>query len=134
MLESLVKHHYDAVAAGHLVAHRCADCGTLTYPITTCCESCGSWEYEEVELSGRGTLLFASHNLGLACNPRFQQFAPYVFGHIVLEEGVVCDAFIKGVAGTPEAVEALYERGPVPVVFDPLDTGDLMVTAFSIAS
>ena len=33
MRDSLIKRHYDGLASGKLVAHRCRACDKLTYPI-----------------------------------------------------------------------------------------------------
>jgi uncharacterized OB-fold protein len=131
---STVKHYYDALADGRLVADRCRSCATITFPATGCCESCGSYDREEVELSGRGTLLFASHNTAPACHPRFNPYAPYVYGHVMLEEGIPAQGIIQGPAGTPEVIRELFERGPVPVVLDVLQTEDLPVIAFRLVA
>jgi len=39
---------------------------------------------------------------------------------------------IRGLAGTPEVIRDLFERGPVPVVLDVLHTADLPVIAFRL--
>ena len=127
---SKVARYYAKLAEGRLVADRCTSCGTLTFPGTGCCEACGSYEQVEVELSGKGTLRFASHNTAPACHPRFTPYAPYVYGHIMLEEGIAAQAIIRGIEGTPEAIRALFEQGPIPVVLDVVKTSDLPVIAF----
>src|SRR5664279_1049723 len=132
MTTSLVKEYYDSLAAGKLVAHRCSDCDTITCPATMCCERCGSYSYTDITLSGRGTLLFASHNLA-ACHPRFVPYAPYAYGHIVLDEGVIVQGIVHGVDGTAEAIAELYPRLPLPVVAEVLQTEDLPVLTFHLA-
>jgi uncharacterized OB-fold protein len=132
MTTSLVKTYYDALAEGRLVAHRCTDCATITFPQTGCCESCGSYSHEDIELSGRGTLLFASHNLA-ACHPRFVPYAPYAYGHVVMEEGVTVQGMVQGVDGTADAIAELYPRLPLPVVAEVLRTDDLPVLTFRLA-
>lgn len=132
MSTSLVKDYYEALEGGTLLAHECSDCGTLTFPATGCCERCGSWSHEDRLLSGRGTLLFASHNLA-ACHPRFVPYAPYAYAHVVLEEGVTVQGMLQGVAGTPDAIAELYPRLPLPVVAEVLRTEDLPVLTFRLA-
>jgi uncharacterized protein len=130
---SLIQQHYDALKTGKPRAHRCTSCKHLTFPITTACEQCGSFEYEDVALSGKGTLMYASHGVAPPPHPRFEKFAPYVYGHIKLAEGIFAQAMIRGVAGTPEAVEKLWKTLPAPVTIDVLETADLPVLAFKLA-
>ena len=129
---SAIRAYYDALAAGTFVASACRTCGRLTFPPTVCCEHCGSWDVETRELSGRATLLFASHNITPACHPRFVDIAPYVYGHLRLEEGPIVQAIILGVQPTPEDLHRLFARGPVPVTAEVLRMGDLPVLAFRI--
>ncbi|HVV83921.1 MAG TPA: zinc ribbon domain-containing protein [Kofleriaceae bacterium] len=130
MSESIIQRHYDGLKLGTLRAHRCRACNHLTFPMTTACESCASFEWDEVTLEGKGQLVFASHGAAPPPHPRFEKLAPYVYGHIKLAEGLFTQAIIRGVEGTPEAVAKLYEKLPVPVVLDVLETADLPVIAF----
>lgn len=132
MRDSLIKRHYENLRQGKLLAHRCGACNAVTFPITTACERCGSTQWTELQLSGRGTLHFASHNLAPAPHPRFAGIAPYVYGHIVLEEGITTQAILQGVAPEPAALQALYERGPQPVRLEVMETADLPVMAFRL--
>jgi hypothetical protein len=132
MNESIIKRHYDGLKAGQLRAHRCTKCHHLTFPMTTACEACASFSFDEVTLSGQGTLLFASHGAAPPPHPRFAKFAPYVYGHIKLAEGVITQAMIRNLEGTPEVVEKLIAKLPVPVVLEVLETEDLPVMAFKI--
>lgn len=130
---SAIERHYRALEDNRLIGHRCVACGAWTVPITIACGSCGSGEYEEVTLVGTGTLLYAAHNIAPAPHPRFAALAPYVFGHVILDEGVAVQGIVKGIEPTPEATRALFERGPVPIVLDVLVTDDLPVVAFRLA-
>lgn len=132
MSTSIVKKHYDALSQGRLLAHKCKACGHITFPMTTCCEECASFSNEEIALSGSGTLLYASHGVAPPPHPRFAKLAPYVYGHVMLKEGVVTQGIVRGVEGTPEAVEALYGKLPRPVTLDVLKTEDLPVMAFKV--
>ena len=132
MTTSLVKEYYDGLTEGRLVAHRCDDCGTSTFPATMCCESCGSYAYSDLTLSGRGSLLFASHNIA-ACHPRFVPYAPYAYGHVLLDEGVIVQGLLQGVEGSATAIAELYPRLPLPIVTEVLQTEDLPVLTFRLA-
>lgn len=131
-MTSLIERHYTGLAEGVLRAHRCTDCAAITFPITTCCVACGCWTYEDIELSGAGTLLFASHNVAPATHPRFADLAPYVYAHVMLDEGIVAQGILQGIDPTPEAISDLFDRGPVPVVLDVLQMPDLPVIAFRL--
>ena len=127
---SAIERHYKALEDNRLLGHKCTACGEWTVPITTACGACGSGAYEEVTLAGTGTLQYAAHNIAPAPHPRFAELAPYVFGHVILDEGVPIQGIVKGIEPTPEATRALWEGGPVPVVLDVLVTADLPVVAF----
>ena len=129
---SLIRGYYEALAAGVFLASACRSCGRLTFPPTVCCEHCGSWEVEPRTLSGRATLLYASHNITPACHPRFEPYAPYVYGHLRLEEGPIVQAVVLGVPATPQDLQRLFERGPVAAQAEVLKTDDLPVLAFRI--
>lgn len=130
---SAIRWYYDGLREGVFRAMRCSACGLYTFPPTGCCEHCGSWAVEGAEISGEGTLLFATHNIAPACHPRFEAIAPYVYGHIKLKEGNIVQAIVLGVQATPERLHALFKRGPVPVKAETLAMEDLPVLAFRLA-
>jgi uncharacterized protein len=133
MNESIIQRHYDGLAAGAMRAHKCKRCAHVTFPMTTACEACACFDFDEVTLSGKGTLLYASHGASPPPHPRFTSLAPYVYGHIELAEGIFVQAIVRGVEGSPEAVAKLYSTLPVPVTFSVLETADLPVLAFQLA-
>ncbi len=132
MKDSLLQQHYDALKTGKPRAHRCKSCAYVTFPIKTACDACGSFGYEELSLSGNGTLLFASHGVEPLQDPRFEEFAPYLYGHIKLAEGVYIQAMIRGIEGTPEAAQQLYAKLPARVALDVIETADMPVMAFKL--
>jgi len=131
-MTSIIQRHYDGLAAGVLRGHRCSECGWITFPMTTCCTECGCWDWEDVDLAGTGELLFVSHNVAPATNPRYEDLAPYVFGHVMLDEGIVAQGIVRGVEPTPEAIAELFERLPVRVRAVPFQADDLSVLAFEL--
>jgi uncharacterized OB-fold protein len=133
MVESVIKHFYTGLENGVLLAARCAKCSHLTFPPTTACEKCGSFDVSDAKLSGKGTLQFLSHGTAPPPNPRFNDIAPYAYGHIVLEEGVWVQAIVRGVDTDPKTMRQIYDRGPTKVVLDILRTDDLPVMAFRLA-
>lgn len=130
MPHSIIKLYYEGLEHGVLIAKRCSSCNHITFPPTTACERCGSFDQTELELSGKGKLQYLSHG---APSPRFAEIALYPHGHIVLEEGIVVQAIVLGVETDPGTVRDIYEGGPTPVVLDVLRTQDLPVMAFKLA-
>jgi hypothetical protein len=105
----------------------------LRVPITIACAGCGSGDFDEVTLAGTGTLHYAAHNIAPAPHPRFASIAPYVFGHVILDEGITVQGIVKGIEPTAEATRALFEGGPTGVTLDVLVTDDLPVIAFRLS-
>lgn len=128
--DSAIRTYYEALSEGRLAARRCRKCGKLTFPPTNCCEHCGSFDVEWTTLSGKGTLLFATHNITPACHPRFEKIAPYVYGHIRLDEGVIVQAIVRGIEATPAALEAVFVKGSIPVTATVMQTDELPVLTF----
>lgn len=133
MSDSIIKSYYDDLGKGKLTGRKCTACGAITFPATTACAGCGRYDLEPVELSGKGTLLYVSHSMAPPPNPRFNDLAPYAYGHVRLEEGVFVQAIITGVSIEPEALNEAFEKGPVPVVPDILEVEGLPVLAFKAA-
>lgn len=132
MTTSIIQQYYEGLREGRFIGNHCRACDRYSFPPTTACERCGSFDVELTPLSGKGTLLFASHNMAPPPHPRFVDMAPYVFGHAVLEEGVVVQGVVLGVDATPEAVRALFEQGPQPIELSVLQRADLPVVAFRL--
>jgi len=133
MTDSTIKGYYDALAQGKLIGRKCDQCGEVTFPPTTACGSCGSYDQKQVELSGKGKMLYVSHGMAPPPNPRFNDLAPYAYGHIQLEENVYVQAIITGVSIDPETLKGFFEAGPVDVVPDILEVQGLNVLAFKQA-
>jgi hypothetical protein len=133
MTDSIIKRYYDALGERKLLAKKCDRCGAVTFPPTTACNACGGFEQSWIELSGRGKLLYLSHGMAPPPNPRFNDIAPYAYGHIRLEEGVFVQAIITGVAIDPDTLKAFFEAGVVEVVPDILEVRGLNVLAFKQA-
>lgn len=132
MPESIIRSYYDELAAGRLSARKCRHCSEITFPPTALCEKCGKPDLDELTLSGEGEVLFISHSMAPPPNPRFNDLAPYAYGHVRLAEGVYVQGIITGVDIEPEAMLELFARGPAPVRADILTVGDLPILAFEL--
>lgn len=133
MTKSLIEAYYDNLAEGKLIGHRCEKCGAIAFPPTAACPKCSGFEQTPVELSGRGEVLYVSHSMAPPPNPRFNDIAPYGYGHVKLEEGVFVQGIVTGVDIEPASLKAMFEAGPAPVVADILTLDGLPVLAFKLA-
>jgi uncharacterized OB-fold protein len=76
---------WKAAAEHRLVAQRCGGCGELRHPPRPMCPHCHALEWEEVELSGLGTL-YSYAVLHHPQNPAFDY--PVLAALVDLDEGV----------------------------------------------
>lgn len=96
-----------------LLIQRCAGCGELRHPPGPACPSCGSFDWDTLEASGRGTVYSYTVNH----HPQVPAFDyPLVVGLIELEEGVRLVANVIGIE--PDDVEIGI---PVQVEFTVFD-------------
>jgi uncharacterized OB-fold protein len=76
---------WEGVAAGRLLARRCARCQHLHHPPGPTCPRCHALEWETVELSGRGVV----HSYVVVHQPQLPGFTyPLPVALVQLEEGV----------------------------------------------
>lgn len=132
MPESLIKSYYDNLAEGKLVGLKSTKNGAITFPPTTAGPDADGSEQVEVELSGGGEVLFISHSMAPPPNPRFNEIAPYAYGHVKLEEGVFVQGVITGIDIDPDNLRKLFEAGPAPVEANILDLDGLHILAFKL--
>ena len=77
-----------------LLIQRCASCGTLRHPPLPACGVCGSFEWDAVESSGRGTL----YSYVVVHYPQVPAFEyPLPIGLIELDEGTRVVANLDGI-------------------------------------
>jgi|BarGraIncu01122A_1022018.scaffolds.fasta_scaffold03271_2 uncharacterized protein len=132
MNESIIRTYYENLAAGLLIGKKCRACDCITFPPTALCEKCGKPDLEDVTLSGEGEVLFISHSMAPPPNPRFNDLAPYAYGHVRLAEGVFVQGIVADVGVEPVEMAALYERCPLPVRARILTVEDLPILAFDL--
>jgi hypothetical protein len=77
-------------------------------------------------------VLFISHSMAPPPNPRFNDLAPYAYGHVRLAEGVFVQGIVADVGVEPVEMAALYERCPLPVRARILTVEDLPILAFDL--
>ncbi len=91
---------FEGARAHRLLIQHCTSCGTLRHPPLPACATCGSFEWDAVEASGRGTL----YSYVVVHYPQVPAFEyPLPIGLVELEEGTRVVANIGGVE--PDAIE-----------------------------
>jgi uncharacterized OB-fold protein/acyl dehydratase len=85
---------FEAAKEHRLVIQKCSGCGVLRHPPRPRCDKCGSYEWEEAEASGRGTV----YSFVVNHYPQVPAFDyPLAVGLIELEEGTRLVADIVGI-------------------------------------
>jgi uncharacterized OB-fold protein len=79
-MKPVLKTFYDGLLEDRILATKCDKCGTTSLPPRSTCFNCGEKTEKWVQMSGRGTLLFASVG-------NYEAGAPYIQGTVKLEEG-----------------------------------------------
>ncbi|HUI02098.1 MAG TPA: bifunctional MaoC family dehydratase N-terminal/OB-fold nucleic acid binding domain-containing protein [Acidimicrobiales bacterium] len=85
---------FDGVRRGELLIQRCTSCGTLRHPPRPACARCGSFEWDTVTSSGRGTV----YSYVVVHHPQVPGFDyPLPIAVVELEEGTRLVADLVGV-------------------------------------
>ncbi len=100
---------------GRLMASRCTNCGTTSFPPRADCEECLSDDFEFFEVSGRAEL--HTFTKIVAAPTGFEDVAPYLVGLGDLEEGGRALAWFGDTIDEDE-VEIGMELQVVPRIFE----------------
>jgi uncharacterized OB-fold protein/acyl dehydratase len=112
---------FEGAGNEQLLIQRCTGCDRLRHPPGPACPACGSFDWDTVEASGRGTV----YSFTVNHHPQVPAFDyPLAVGLIELEEGVRLVANIVGV--DPDDIEI---GAPVQVEFTTFDE-DLTLPQF----
>jgi len=69
-----------------LEAGKCKKCGSIQFPGRLICPDCGSKEFENIRLSGKGELV--TYTVTRVAPHGFEDMAPYAVGIVKLDEGI----------------------------------------------
>ncbi len=99
-MEAILHEFYARLKRGTVAARQCRSCAAVSFPPRGLCPRCGSADAGWRELSGMGTLLFASSG------PNLLLGKPYVMATVALQEGpIVCGPLLEEFDFTrPEAI------------------------------
>jgi hypothetical protein len=112
-LEKTVKTFYDNLEKGKITGKKCNCCGNVEFPPTYACNACGSTDLEWYEISGKAKLHSIIMPSVLSTRPFLQQFGPYAFGEVELEEGTSINGTVIGI--TKKNRKEVLEKLPVDV-------------------
>lgn len=113
-METIAKKFYESLAKGQIWGIKCKSCSKWTFPPISACRECGSRNIEWKKISGKGTVYF--YSTSLLPPKKFQQYSPYAYGMVKLEEGPIFFTMIEGLdASTPEKIKEGNKRLPLKV-------------------
>ncbi|MGI6056600.1 MAG: Zn-ribbon domain-containing OB-fold protein [Bilifractor sp.] len=130
-LEKVVATFYENLEKGKITAKRCKKCGAVEFPPVYACNTCGNWDMEWIEISGKAKLHSMVMPAPLSMKPEYKDLGKFCYGDVEIEEGAHLNAVVRGVSkkkrreilegkGLPVNVHAsIYQRdGYKTVVFD----------------
>jgi len=114
--EPIVKHYYNGLEEGKILGRKCKECGTVEFPPVRICNECSSSDTEWVEISGNAKLLDFTYPGVLAHKENMQEYMPYVFGNVQIEEGPSFLAVIRGISKNEKAAVNAMLPAPIKAV------------------
>lgn len=127
-MQPYVKMWYDFLAEGKIMGLKCNRCGSIEFPPVTVCYECSGTDLSWVEMSGEGQLI--SFTKAIYAQPPFAQYAPYIYGTVLLKEGGTFPGIIFGVEEGQE--EGLFDRLPIDVKAEVMPRDGYSAVAFRV--
>jgi hypothetical protein len=127
-MQPYVKMFYDYLAEGKIMGLKCNKCGSIEFPPVTVCNNCSGTDLSWVEMSGEGTLV--SFTTSIYAQPPFAQYAPYLYGTVILKEGARFPGMILGVTADQE--QELFDQLPISVKAEVMERDGYNAVAFRV--
>ena len=112
-LEKVVQTFYENLEEGRITGRKCTKCGAVEFPPVYACNTCGCWDMDWVEISGKATLHSIVMPAPLSMKPEYKELGSYCYGEVVLEEGSRFNGVVRGM--TRKKRKAILEAGSLPV-------------------
>ena len=112
-LERIVKRFYDELENGKFMGRKCQACGAVEFPPKPACTTCGHFEMDWIEMSGKGVVEFFVIPSPIMSNPQNEVFKPYALGCVTMEEGPKVNMIVRGIR--PEDEKEARAKLPLPV-------------------
>lgn len=97
-LEKVVQTFYESLEEGKILGRKCPECGNVEFPPVYACNSCGSYETEWYEISGKAKVHSLVLPAALSSKPEYKKLGKFAYGEVELEEGTRLNAVIRGVS------------------------------------
>ncbi|MGN0466327.1 MAG: Zn-ribbon domain-containing OB-fold protein [Lachnospiraceae bacterium] len=97
-LEKVVEKFYLALEEGKILGRKCPKCGNVEFPPVYACNTCGSYETEWYEISGKAKVHSLVLPAALSSKPEYKKMGKFAYGEIELEEGTRLNGVIRGVS------------------------------------
>lgn len=128
-LEKVVEKFYQNLEEGKITGKKCTKCGAVEFPPVYACNTCGCWDMEWVEISGKGKLHSIVMPAALSTKPEYKALGKFAYGEVEIEEGARLNAVVRGINKKKrnelldklpvDVKAAIYQRdGYKTVVFD----------------
>ncbi len=97
-LEKVVEKFYTSLEEGKIMGRKCPECGNVEFPPVYACNSCGCYETEWYEISGKAKMNSIVLPAALSSKPEYKKMGKYAYGEIELEEGTKLNAVVRGIS------------------------------------
>lgn len=112
-LEQVVRTFYEKLEEGKILGRKCPKCGAVEFPPVYACNTCACMKTEWYEISGKAKMKTCILPGLLSSKQDMQEFTPYCYGEVELEEGATINAVILGV--NKKKKKALADKTSVDV-------------------
>lgn len=112
-LEKVVETFYENLEKGKITGKKCTKCGAVEFPPVYACNSCGCWDMEWVEISGKAKMHSIVMPAALSSKPEYKELGKYAYGEVEIEEGARLNAVVRGI--NKKKRTELLENDKLPV-------------------
>ena len=112
-LEKVVEKFYQNLEEGKITAKKCTKCGAVEFPPVYACNSCGCWDMEWVEISGKAKMHSIVMPAPLSSKPEYKALGKYAYGEVEIEEGARFNAVVRGI--NKKKRNEILAKGRLPV-------------------
>lgn len=86
-LEKVVETFYENLEKGKITGKRCTKCGAVEFPPVYACNSCGCWDMEWVEISGKAKMRSIVMPAPLSMKPEYKAMGKFAYGESTRRSG-----------------------------------------------
>lgn len=112
-LEKVVETFYENLEQGKITGKKCCKCGAVEFPPVYACNTCGSFDMEWVEISGKAKMHSIVMPAPLSMKPEYKALGKFAYGEVELEEGARFNAVVQGI--NKKKRNEILENNQLPV-------------------